>query len=446
MQILFAGLIQVGNYNTFAKFLPAKITRISFGVLRTYVVNPYVSLASEYNYISANEIATKNQVVVCLGQTYSSLSPYIAPTAITNARALADGLIRILLINSYDNQAYDFKPTTNTVTTYKYGYNPNLIIRNKDFDLSSNLFSESYYNGNVSNSIAFNNPSLVDENSWYYYDDPQNIMSKCFAFTENNTYSSSPYHNDLYCLGTLRNTLFLQKTSLDRILQISLPAQYNQAPNAPEQVILLDGANYTGTEFTGVISSGTNFGIVNKPGSLVQIDDNILLAFYNLSADLLNIYCRLIEYGTVSTRITLINTGVVSSNALTALSNVSAIYDSTFNIVRLVFMTSLSVSGTNYNNIVYAESPYTEGTISSPAIFHHIAGNYTNGQFLANNFFYTSTNNDNQIIPYQKPGIVVYNNSDQKGQVGIFYVNNSGALCSTSIIPFVSTDPKIEYK
>ena len=30
--------------------------------------------------------------------------------------------------------------------------------------------------------------------------------------------------------------------------------------------------------------------------------------------------------------------------------------------------------------------------------------------------------------------------------VGIFYVNNSGALCSTSIIPFVSTDPKIEYK
>ena len=446
VQILFSGLIQVGNYNTFAKFLPAKITRISFGVLRTYVVNPYVSLASEYNYISANEIATKNQVVVCLGQTYSSLSPYIAPTAITNARASADGLIRILLINSYDNQAYDFKPTTNIVTTYKYGYNPNLIIRNKDFDLSSNLFSESYYNGNVSNSIAFNNPSLVDENSWYYYDDPQNIMSKCFAFTENNTYSSSPYHNDLYCLGTLRNTLFLQKTSLDRILQISLPAQYNQAPNAPEQVILLDGANYTGTEFAGVISSGTNFGIVNKPGSLVQIDDNILLAFYNLSADLLNIYCRLIEYGTVSTRITLINTGVVSSNALTALSNVSAIYDSTFNLVRFVFMTSLTVAGTNYNNIVYGESPYTEGTISSPTIFHHIAGNYTNGQFLANNFFYTSTNNDNQIIPYQKPGIVVYNNSDQKGQVGIFYVNNSGALCSTSIIPFVSTDPKIEYK
>jgi hypothetical protein len=122
----------------------------------------------------------------------------------------------------------------------------------------------SNYNGNVSNSIAFNNPSLVDENSWYYYDDPQNIMSKCFAFTENNTYSSSPYHNDLYCLGTLRNSLFLQKTSLDRILQISSSAQYNQAPNSPEQVFLLDGANYTGTEFVGVISPGTNFGIVNK--------------------------------------------------------------------------------------------------------------------------------------------------------------------------------------
>jgi hypothetical protein len=443
---IISGALQVGNYSTFAKFLPAKITRISFGVTRAYITNPYVSLAAGYNYISANEIITKNQVVVCLGQTYNSLSPYITPTSATNARITADGLIRILLINSYDNQSYDFKPTTNIVTAYKYGYNPNLIIRNKDFDLSSNLFSESYYNGNVSNSIAFNNPSLVDENSWYYYDDPQYIMSKCFAYTENNSYSSSPYHNDLYCLGTLRNTLFLQKTSLDRILQISSTAQYNQVPNAPEQVILLDGANYTGTEFVGVISSGTNSGIVNKPGSLIQIDDNVLLAFYNLSANLLNIYCRLIEYGSASPRITLVNSGVVSLNALTALSNVSATYDPIFNIVRFVFMTSLTVGGTNYNNIIYAESPYIEGTISSPTIFHHIAGNYINGQFIANNVFYTATNNDNQVLPYQKPGIVVYNNSDQKGQVGIFYVNNSGALCSTSIIPFVSTDPKIEYK
>jgi hypothetical protein len=109
-------------------------------------------------------------------------------------------------------------------------------------------------------------------------------------------------------------------------------------------------------------------------------------------------------------------------------------------------MTSLTVAGTNYNNIVYSEAPYVEGTISAPTTFHHIAGNFTNGQFIANNVFHTATNNDNQVLPYQKPGIVVYNNSDQKGQVGIFYVNNSGALCSTSIIPFVSTDPKIEYK
>jgi hypothetical protein len=131
---------------------------------------------------------------------------------------------------------------------------------------------------------------------------------------------------------------------------------------------------------------------------------------------------------------------------LTALSNVSAVFDSNQKIVRFVFMTSLTVAGTNYNNIVYAEASYVDGTISSPTLFHHIAGNYVNGQFVANNVFYTTTNNDNQIIPYQKPGIVVYNNSDQKGQVGIFYVNNTGALCSTSIIPFVSTDPKIEYK
>jgi len=444
--ILIATNLQVGNYSTPAKFLPAKITRVSFGVVQTYIVNPYVNLASGYNHISVNEILTKNQVVVCLGQTFYSLSPYIAPTTVTNARTLADGLIRILTINSYDNQAYDLKPTTNIVTTYKYGYNPNLIIRNKDFDLASNLFSESYYNANVSNSIAFSNPSLVDENSWYYYDDPQYIMSKCFAYTESNSYSSSPYHNDLYCLGSLRNTLFLQKTSLDRTLQINNTASYNSMPAAPEQVYLIDGANYTGTEFTGVITSGTNSGIVNKPGSLVQIDDNTLLAFYNLSADLINIYCRFIDYGTISARITLVNSGVISSNSLTALSNVSAVFDSNQKIVRFVFMTSLTVAGTNYNNIVYAEASYVDGTISSPTLFHHIAGNYVNGQFLANNVFYTATNNDNQIIPYQKPGIVVYNNSDQKGQVGIFYVNNTGALCSTSIIPLVSTDPKIEYK
>ena len=440
------GAAQVGNFSTFAKFLPAKATRVSFGFVQPYIANPYISLASGYNYVSANEILTKNQIAVCLGQTYNSLSPYISPSSATAARLNADGLLRILLINSYDNQSYDLVPISNSASLIKNGFNPNLIIKNTSNDLTSNLFTESYYNGNVSNSIAFNNPSLLDENSWYYYDDPQYIMSKCFAFTDNNSYSSSPYHNDLYCLGTLRNTLFLQKTSFDRILQISSAAQYSQAPNAPEQVYLLDGANYTGTEFTGVISSGTNTGIVNKPGSIVQIDDNILLAFYNLSADLTNIYCRLIEYGVTSARITLVNSGAVSSNILTALSNVSAIFDPVFNVVRFVFMASLTVSGTNYNNIIYAESPYVDGTISSPTLFHHIAGNYTNGQFIANNVFYTATNNDNQVLPYQKPGIVVYNNSDQKGQVGIFYVNNSGALCSTSIIPFVSTDPKIEYK
>ena len=442
---LIAANIQVGNYSTIAKFLPAKITRVSLGLVQTYVVNPYVSLASGYNYISASELTTKNQIIVCLGQTYNSLSPYIAPTAATNARLSADGTIRILTINSYDSQSYDFKPTTNSITTYKYGFNPNLILKNKSFDLTSNLFSETYYNNNISNGIAFNNPSLVDENSWYYYDDPQYIMSKSFAYTENNVYSSSEFHNDLYCLGTLRNSLILQKTTFDRILQINNTTAYNSLPNAPEQVYLIDGANYTGTEFTGVITSGTNSGVVNKSGSLVQIDDNTLIAFFNLNGDLFNIYYRFIDYGIISNRTAFVNTASVSTNASSALSNVTVIHDQDAKLLRVVFMTSLTVAGTNYNNIIYTEAPFVDGVISNPLRFHHVAGNYVNGQYVANNFFYVSTNNDNQVIPYQKPGIVVYNNSDQKGQIGIFYVNNSGALCSTSIIPFVSTDPKSEF-
>lgn len=442
---LFAANIQVGNYRTSAKFLPAKITRVSLGFVQSYIVNPYVSLASGYNYVSATELTTKNQIIVCLGQTFNSLSPYIAPTTVTNSRLSADGTIRILTINSYDSQAYDLRPTTNVTTTYKYGFNPNLIIKNKSFDLTSNLFSETYYNNNISNTIAFNNPSLVDENSWYYYDDPQYIMSKSFAYTENNTYSTSEFRNDLFCLGTLRNTLFLQKTSFDRILQINNTATYNSLPFAPEEVYLLDGANYTGTEFTGVISSGTNSGTVNKSGSLVQIDDNTLVAFYNLSGDLLNIYYRFVDYGVISNRTSIVNTGSVSTNPQTALSNISVIHDPDAKLLRLVFMTSLTVAGTNYNNIIYTEAPYVDGVISNPLRYHHVAGNYTNGQFVVNNFFYTSTNNDNQVLPYQKPGIVVYNNSDQKGQIGIFYVNNTGVLCSTTIIPFVLTDPKSEF-
>jgi hypothetical protein len=259
-------------------------------------------------------------------------------------------------------------------------------------------------------------------------------------------YSSSKYHNDLYCLGTLRNSLLLQKSSFDRILQITSTTQYNTNAPSPESVLLIDGANYTGTEFTGVISPGNNTGIVNKPCELIQLDDNVLMAFYNLSGDLRNFFYRLIEFGSVSARSTLFNASVLSTNVNTAISNISAEYDENAKLVRFVFITSLTVGGTNYNNIVYTESPYVDGALSSPTNFHHISGNYLNGQFVGTNIFYVLTNNDNQTIPYQKPGIVVYNNSDQKGQVGIFYVNNTGALCSTSIIPFVSTDPKIEYK
>lgn len=443
---IVSGTLQVGNYSAFAKFLPAKITRIAFGSVIAYIVNPYISLASEYNYISANEILTKNQIAVCLGQTYSSLSPFIGPNPITSARTSADGLLRILAINSYDNEIYDLIPTSSSAALVKYGYNPTLIIKNISSDLTSNLFTETYYNANIPNSLAYNNPSLLDSGSWYYYDEPTNIISKSFTYTENNVYSSSRYQSDLYCLGTIRNSLLLQKSSFDRILQITTAAQYNTNSPAPETVLLIDGANYTGTEFSNVISPGDNNGIVNKPGELVQIDQNTLIAFYNLSGDLRNFYYRFVDYGSVSARTSLFDITLLTSNINSAISNISAIYDDNAKLIRIVFLVSLSVAGTNYNNIIYTEAPYVDGVISSPTSFHHIAGNYTNGQFVASNIFYSFTNNDNQILPFQKIGIVVYNNSDQKGQIGIFYVNNSGALCSTSIIPFVNTDPKIEYK
>lgn len=443
---IVVGTSQVGNYSTFAKFLPAKITRISFGSIIAYVTNPYISLASEYNYISANEILTKNQIAVCLGQTYSSLSPFIGPNPVTSARTSADGLLRILVINSYDNEIYDLIPVSSSATLVKYGYNPTLIIKNISSDLTSNLFTETYYNANIPNSLAYNNPSLLDSDTWYYYDEPTNIISKSFTYTENNVYSSSRYQSDLYCLGTIRNSLLLQKSSFDRISQITTAAQYNANSSAPETVSLIDGANYTGTEFTNVLLPGDNNGIVNKPGELVQIDQNTIVALYNLSGDLRNFYYRFVDYGSVSARSSLFNITLLTSNINSAISNISAIYDDNAKLIRIAFLVSLSVAGTNYNNIIYTEAPYVDGVISSPTSFHHIAGNYTNGQFVASNIFYSSTNNDNQILPFQKIGIVVYNNSDQKGQIGIFYVNNSGALCSTSIIPFVNTDPKIEYK
>ena len=144
----------------------------------------------------------------------------------------------------------------------------------------------------------------------------ENFISKCFAYTENNVYSSSKTHNDLYCLGSLRNSLLLQKSSYDRISQITSATSYNTFPASPESVVLIDGATYTGAEFTGVVPSGNNSGIVNKPGELIQIDDNNLIAFYNLSGDLNNFYYRLIEFGIASARLTLINKSSISTNKI----------------------------------------------------------------------------------------------------------------------------------
>ena len=125
--------------------------------------------------------------------------------------------------------------------------------------------------------------------------------------------------------------------------------------------MLIDGVTYTGTEFAEVVSPGNNSGLVNKPGELIQIDDNNLIAFYNLSGDLNNFYYRLIEFGIASARLTLINKSSISTNINTALSNISAEYDDNSKLVRFVFMTSLTVAGVNYNNLIYTESPFVDG-------------------------------------------------------------------------------------
>jgi hypothetical protein len=112
----------------------------------------------------------------------------------------------------------------------------------------------------------------------------------------------------------------------------------------------------------------------------------------------------------------------------------------------MVFMTSLLVSGSYVNNIFYTEFDYKNGFMDIPNEFHHIAGKYNAADYIPSNIYYNQTLSNNLDLPYQKVGIVQYNNNDQKGRIGIFYVNKNGALFNTNIVPFTFTEEIREIK
>ncbi len=433
------------------KMLPAKITRLAFGSVVPYVENPYSRVAANYNIVNVSEGKVKNEVSVVLGKSVYELSPYLNPAVSGTQKSQAIASQRIANLNSFTLELYDLKiSNTSTVGSKPIGFFPGILNQNTAFNPQFLLLSE-VYNFSTTQSLVLSNSDFSDENNWFYYNNPIYAMANVFKLTDNNVYAISPNANFLYSLGTYQNYLVLQATTRDLIKSIGGVAQYGATPPDPRYSLLIDGNNTAvnlSTIFTTLVPPVANqyADSIRKYAALICVDYDDLVVFYNVDTIYNTIFYKSINYEIMSSRTALINSSAFCVNPATSISNVSAIYDKETNKVRMVFMTSLLVAGSYVNNIFYTEFNYKNGVIDIPNEFHHIAGRYNSADFIQASVYYNPTLSNNLDLPYQKIGIVQYNNNDQKGRIGIYYVNKNGALLNTNIVPFTFTEEIREIK
>ena len=438
--------LDLTKYVTFIKMLPNKSTRVSFGRLKEKKENPYIPpIAKYYTYFSAAETRLKNEITVLFGQTKSTLDPYKDPALITKTND--DGTIKVLTYNSYTNNLYPFA-TSKIDTTLPdiYGFNPVLINQNIPSNLDYIVFSETYRYDNFQG-LVFSNSSTNGENSWAYFNDYKFILSKIFKNTTFNTYAFSPNYNDIYALGIFNNqSLILQAANIDQILKIetdrTLPAldlRYSQ---------LIDGTALTLTQKNSYFPELLDYnvssikGTVNKTPSIVLLNATDLVIFYTLRDEKNIIYYKLFINQELSERQILFRSSDFCRDVNAAISNYSVYFDFVSKRLKMIFM----LTSNNVNNIFYTEFDYSSGVLNNPSIFHHVVGKFVETNFISQNTIYdlTLTENINTILPYQKPTFSPFTNIDQKGQIGVFYVNNIGDFFVTSVNPFNFIESQIK--
>lgn len=439
------------NWESLVKILSNKMTRVTFGRERPYIPNPYIlPVASNYFYFSAAESKIKNEVSIVFGQTFNPLNPFSPkPNKNTNS----DGLIRIATFNSYTLSAYDLSLNqSNSEIKDIFGYSPNLLNQNIPINNGFYILSETYKFTDPKTkqinpqSLVLYNYSIDDKNSWVYYDNQAQLISKAFDVTENNSYAISPNLRDLFCLGVFSNSLILQSLTLDMIAKSESDQTINVNP--PIFSALIDGENLSTTgkqyfpEILPIPVPYSSPGKISKFSSVACVDSSNIVCFYNFDNILNSLYFKTLINLQLSERKVLFNSSSLANNSNYVISNYTIIYDDVQKLFRCVFLVSLNQSNIC---IFYTEFDYNSGAISNPNIFHFIAGLFNSSDFKMSSIF-TNGLNTNINLPYQKPAIVIYNNSDLKGQIGIFFVNNNGNLSVINIKPFLYSSELKELK
>jgi hypothetical protein len=355
--------------------------------------------------------------------------------------------MKVLTYNSYTNNLYPFA-TSKIDTTLPdiYGFNPVLINQNIPSNLDYIVFSETYRYDNFQG-LVFSNSSTNGENSWAYFNDYKFILSKIFKNTTFNTYAFSPNYNDIYALGIFNNqSLILQAANIDQILKIetdrtlsALDLRYSS---------LIDGTALTLTQKNSYFPELLDYnvssikGIVNKTPSIVLLNATDLVIFYTLRDEKNIIYYKLFINQELSERQILFRSSDFCRDVNAAISNYSVYFDFVSKRLKMIFM----LTSNNVNNIFYTEFDYSSGVLNNPSIFHHVVGKFVETNFISQNTIYdlTLTENINTILPYQKPTFSPFTNIDQKGQIGVFYVNNIGDFFVTSVNPFNFIESQIK--
>lgn len=433
------------------KLLPNKLVRVSFGLVRTYVPNPYITVAPPpppppqiYFHISASENYLTNQLTVVLSQSQYSLDPSLT-TSINNS---LDGTSSVLVYSPVFYQNYNFAATRQgALSPAILGFNMTALNRNLNNDFNTYILSETYRPYDASNStpqsLIFMNQNHNDGLSWYYYNDPRYEISKFFKRTYNNTYTSSSITNEIFCLGLYNSSIILQSSSLEKVK--SFTGTNLGLANDSNYAIFIDGStaidSATRTSlWKDLLPSPLSdySGTYTNPGTVVSFLNEIQFVFYISQQERTKIYFRQIKNKVLSNRTLLIDSSILNSSIIGTLSNLSAKYDPLTNKIGLIFIYTQN----NLNNIIYTELDYVNDTISRPSNFHHVAGSESTqftSSFPQSLIYRESTDNFPITIPYQKMDFVFYNYYNLKGQVGIVYRNGSGEVFLTDIIPFKKT-------
>ena len=433
------------SWDTPVKILSNKMTRVTFGKERPYKPNPYiVPLAYDFNYFTAAQSKIKNEVNIVLGKVSNSLNPY-KNNAEKNIKN--DGRMRIVKYNNSYLEAFNFKTSKldNKILDI-YGYSPQILNQNIEKNNTYYIFSETYKNqlNNKINpeTLVFYNYSLDNNDSWIYYNERVYNIAKIFEHTENNSYCFSSNLNDIFSLGVYNNSLILQSTNFDLIKSSELQ---DSKVNSPLFSVLVDGNTLDNQEkllFPELIDTSLSkiSDSVSKWPCVVATDKQDVVCFYSLDSELNNVYFKILNYLNLSDRELLFSSSNLTKNSSFAISNLSIIFDQQKKLFRCLFLLSLNQAKIG---LFYTEFDNNSSFISKPLIFHFIAGTFIEDDYKLQNIFLKKENNiivnSGIEIPYQKPAMIVYENSNQKGLIGIFYVNNNGNLNVVNIIPFTST-------